>query len=186
MTRRDQQDNIYLVTGSVQGGKTTYLSQLSDLLRERELKIYGFLCPGSFVAGERAGFTLQNIENGKQVALATALETPEWTHYKRFWFNPAAFTLGSKWIDDSLAQLPDVVIIDEVGPMELEDLGWSEVLKTMENSSVPVQIWNVRERLLTEVMKHWGIPPASVIRIEEVELSQAAERISETVLKKGK
>ena len=186
MAGRNQQYSIYLITGSVQGGKTTYLSQLSDLLRGRELKICGFLCPGSFVDGKRAGFTLQNIENGKQVALATTIETPEWTPYKRFWFNPEAFTLGSEWIDDSLAQLPDVVIIDEVGHMELEDLGWTKVLKTIENSTVPVQIWNVREKLIREVMKRWGIPPASVIRIEEVELSQAAEQISETVIKKGK
>jgi len=186
MAGRNQQDSIYLVSGSVQGGKTTYLSLLSDLLKEKKLKISGFLCPGSFEAGERTGFTLKNIENGKQVAMATALETPEWARYKRFWFNPEAFTLGSKWIDDCLAQLPDVVIIDEVGPMELEDLGWSEVLKTIENSSVPVQIWNVRENLISEVIKRWSIPPPNVIRIEEVELSQAAKLINETVIKKGK
>ncbi len=181
MVLRNQQDSIYLVTGSVQGGKTTYLSQLSELLKKRGLKICGFLCPGSFVAGKRAGFTLQNIKNGKQVALASALETPEWTPYKRFWFNPEAFTLGSEWMGECLAQAPDVVIIDEVGPMELEGSGWSDILETVENSSVPVQIWNVREKLIREVMKRWGIPPASVIRIEEMELSQAAKQVSETV-----
>ena len=181
MARRNQQDSIYLVTGSVQGGKTTYLSLLIELLKEKELKISGFLCPGNFEAGKRAGFTLQNIEDGKQVVLATAFETPEWTPYKRFWFNPEAFRLGSEWIGEGLAQAPDVVIIDEVGPMELEVLGWSEVLKTIEKSAVPVQLWNVRETLIWEVMKHWGIPSANVIRIEEVELSQAAKKVSETV-----
>lgn len=181
MHDKNKQDSIYLVTGSVQGGKTTYLSLLSELLIEKGLKICGFLCPGNFVAGERAGFTLQNIKNGRQVALASALETPEWTPYKRFWFNPEAFTLGSEWIGDCLAMAPDVVIIDEVGPMELEDLGWSNVLKTMEKSAVPVQLWNVRETLIREVMKRWGIPPASVIRIDEVELNQAAKQVSETV-----
>jgi iron complex transport system ATP-binding protein len=186
MARRNQQDSIYLVTGSVQGGKTTYLSQLSELLKEKNLNISGFLCPGSFEAGERAGFTLQNIKNGKQVALATALETPEWTPYKRFWFNPEAFRLGREWIRECLTQLPDVLIIDEVGPMELEGSGWSDILETVGNSSVPVQIWNVRERLIGEVMKHWSIPPPNVIRIEEVELNQAAKQISETVIRKRK
>jgi nucleoside-triphosphatase THEP1 len=183
MTDRTNQDKIYLVTGSVQGGKTTYLSKLSHLLKEKELKVGGFLCPGSFKGGERAGFRLKNIGTEKELDMASASFTPGWTPYRRFWFNPEAFRQGSEWIRLCLEQIPDVVIIDEVGPMELEGSGWTEPLEALGKSSIPVQIWNVREKLIGEVKKRWSIPPSHVFRIEETDINQAATQLFETVIK---
>ncbi len=183
MSETTQQHTIFLVTGSVQGGKTTFLSELVGLLKKRELKVGGFLSPGSFDSGERSGFNLKNIENGMQIPMASSQETSKWIKYRRFWFNPDAFKQGFEWIQACLLQKPHVVVIDEVGPMELEGSGWSETLETLRTSSVPVQLWSVRERLLNEVIERWDIPFENVIRIEEVEAIGAAELISGIVQK---
>ncbi|MCD4711360.1 MAG: nucleoside-triphosphatase [Bacteroidales bacterium] len=140
MSAAEQQQTIFLVTGTVQGGKTTFLSELVGLLKKSELKVGGFLSPGRIDFGERSGFNLKNIGNGMVLSMASAQEKGEWIKYRRFWFNPDAFKQGLEWIHKCLLQKPDVVVIDEVGPMELEGSGWSDALKTLRNSSVPVQL----------------------------------------------
>ena len=175
-----QQQNIYLITGTIQGGKTSYLIELVDLLRKRGLSLGGFLAPGSFESGERSGFKLKNILTGVEIPMASTKETAGWFKYRRFWFNPDAFIQGMAWIRKIMPEEPQVVVIDEVGPMELEGSGWSDILEFLLSSSVPVQLWSVRENLIEEVRQRWDIPGSHIIRIHEAEVNQVARNIAET------
>jgi len=172
-----QTPGIFIITGPVQGGKTTFLAELCKVLEVRGLKIGGFLCPGGFDAGERSGFSLKNIGTGAEVAMASVMETKYWMKYRRFWFNPDAFKQGRKWMQACLRQEPDMLIIDEVGPMELEGAGWSDLLKDLAKATNAIQLWNVRENSLKEVMQRWNISPDHLIHIDKVEMKYAAERI---------
>jgi nucleoside-triphosphatase THEP1 len=183
MGSADQKHTIYLVTGAIQGGKTSFLSELIGLLKKHELKLGGFLAPGSFDSGERSGFTLKNIENGMELPLVADREIGGWFRFRRFWFNPAAFKEGREWIHQCLEQEIDVVVIDEVGPMELEGSGWSDILDILKIESVPVQLWSVRESQLREVMKRWGIHAGQVIHIDKMHVEQAAVLMKDMVNK---
>jgi nucleoside-triphosphatase THEP1 len=180
MSDAAQQQNIFLITGTIQGGKTSYLIELADLLRKRGLSLGGFLAPGSFESGERSGFKLKNILTGVEIQMASTKETAGWFKYRRFWFNPDAFIQGMEWIHKIMPDEPQVVVIDEVGPMELEGSGWWEILEFLKSSSVPVQLWSVRENLIEEVMQRWDIPDSHIIRIDKAEVNQAARNIAET------
>ena len=181
MDNSEQAPSIFLVTGSVQGGKTTFLIELAELLKKRGLIIGGFLAKGSFDKGERSAFVLHNIEDGTELVMASAHETAKWIKYRRFWFNPDAFTLGREWICASLKANPDVIVIDEVGPMEMEGSGWLETLEFLKSSSVPVQLWSVREKLSGEVMEHWSISSEHLIHIDNDEVHKAANLIIRAV-----
>ena len=177
MSDAKQEQRIFLITGDIQGGKTSYLSELIELLSRRSISVGGFLAPGSFESGKRSGFRLKNIVSGDELAMASTQETATWLKYRRFWFNPDVFTLGKKWIYESLKANPDVIVIDEVGPMEHEGSGWSETLEFLTSSSVPVQLWSVREKLSGEVMEHWSISSDHLIHIENEEVNKAANLI---------
>lgn len=178
MSSAEQQQSIFLITGEIQGGKTSYLAELIEVLRKRNLFVEGFRAPGSFESGKRSGFKLKNITSAAELAMASTKETAAWIKFRRFWFNPDAFIQGLEWIRASLQTEPDVIVIDEVGPMELEGLGWSETLELLKSSSVRVQLWSVRENLAEEVKKRWDIPDNHVIHINEADVYQAADRIS--------
>lgn len=172
------QQSIFLITGNIQEGKTSYLIELVKELNKRGLAVGGFLAPGSFESGKRSGFKLRNIISGVEMPMASIKETASWIKFRRFWFNPDAFLQGREWINASLKEEPDVIVLDEVGPMELEGGGWSEMLGFLRNSSVPVQLWSVREQLIGEVRQRWGISSSQVIRIDEIQIKQAADLIT--------
>jgi len=177
MSGAKQKQNIFLITGDIQGGKTSYLSELVDVLKKRSLSVGGFLAPGSFKSGERSGFKLLNLKTGVEMSMASTEETDAWEKFRRFWFNPDAFIQGRKWIQACLEQQTDIVVIDEVGPMEIEGRGWFETLESLLGSSVPVQLWSVRENLTSEVMRRWKIPDSHIIHINDAAKSQTADLI---------
>ncbi len=181
MIENSQYHNIFLVTGKVQGGKTSYLTELAEELKQREIKVGGFLAPGSFESGERSGFRLKNLLTGLELPMASVRETAGWIKYRRFWFNPDAFRQGREWISASLEEEADLLMIDEVGPMELEGSGWSETLKFLRQVSVPLQVWSVRESLVTELREQWNLPPTWLIHMEKTDLAQTAEMICDII-----
>jgi len=177
MTVSLTQPFIFLVTGPVQGGKTTFLSSLVTLLEREHISAGGFLCPGTFSSGLRSGFELKQVGAGAEIFLAAEEEKEGWVPFRRFWFNPQAFVRGRQWIEQCLENRASVLVIDEVGPMELEGGGWAETLDKLAEEAGPVQCWSVRRPLLREVMERWKISSGHAIDIREETPEKALDRL---------
>ena len=161
--------HIFVLTGPVQGGKTTLVSEKTSLLREKGVKVMGFLCPGSFSEGERSAFSLVDLETGRQVAMGDVNERKGWVKFRRFFFNPEAFIQGELWIKSCLKRDPDLLVIDEVGPMELAGDGWAKTLDTLAQNSSVTQLWIVRQQIVQEVLRKWRIPDNQVYTAESID-----------------
>jgi nucleoside-triphosphatase THEP1 len=179
MSNISREHNIFLVSGPVQGGKTTFLTKLVIELKKEGWYVGGFLSPGSFDSGMRSGFRLQNIATGEEHALADRKERSGWFKYRRFWFNPEAFKAGRQWIHSDMQQAPSVMVIDEVGPMELEGSGWSSELDYLKGAGLPLQLWSVRDGILDQVLKRWDLPSKNQIDIKEMNWEQLLKLIRE-------
>ncbi len=166
-----------MITGKVQGGKTTYLGELVKDLKEKGCDVAGFLCPGHFKEGVRSGFTLMNVRDASTVLMATIDIHQNWPRYGRFCFNPEAMQAGKKIIREAIEQKIALVIVDEVGPFELEGGGWTEALDLLQKESDAVQIWVVREAILAEVMERWEIQAERVIHISREEKEETLKKI---------
>ena len=161
--------HIFVLTGPVQGGKTNSASEQVTLLKEKGVKVMGFLCPGSFSEGKRSAFSLVDIETGRQVPMGDANEQKGWVKFRRFFFNPEAFIQGELWIKSSLKRDPDLLVIDEVGPMELDGKGWSKILDTLAQKSSVTQWWIVRQEILPDVIQRWNIPENQIFTADTFE-----------------
>jgi len=169
--------SIFLVTGPVQAGKTTFLSSLVALLEKEHVSAGGFLCPGTFTSGLRSGFELRQAGSGTGFSLASQEKVEGWVPFRRFWFNPLAFDRGRQWIEQCLEKRASVVVVDEVGPMELEGGGWSDTLDMLAEQAGPVQCWSVRKPVLREVMERWKISSGHIIDIREDTPEKALDRL---------
>ena len=161
--------HIFVLTGPVQGGKTTLVSEKVSLLREKGVKVLGFLCPGSFSEGKRSAFSLEDLDTGRRIPMGDVNEQKGWVKFRRFFFNPEAFIQGELWIKSCLKRDPDLVVIDEVGPMELEGDGWSKTLDTLAQNSSVTQLWIVRQQIVQEVLRKWSIPEDQVYTAESID-----------------
>lgn len=169
--------HIYIVTGRVQAGKTTFVGELVDALKNKRLSIAGFLCRGTFSDGKRDSFTLKALTGGVEIPFASSDFRQKWFRYRRFYFNPAAFEQGTEMVRASLSNPPDLIVIDEVGPMELREMGWNSLLRELAAVDTIPQIWIARDRVVDAVRERWAIPTNHLITIQSHMQSPVRERL---------
>lgn len=109
---------IFLVTGPPMVGKTTVLIRVADELRYHGCKVGGMTSREIRSEGVRVGFEICDYESGKVGWLAHIKQVlgPKIGKYRVNLEN--LDFIGAKAIQNAVADA-DVVLIDEIGPMEL-------------------------------------------------------------------
>lgn len=158
--------HIFVVTGRVHGGKTTFVGSLVKALKEKDLRVSGFLSRGTFRDGRRDSFFLEDLAGGTVIPLATVDPREGWFRYRRYYFNPLALEEGTKMVTGQTGHGSDLIVIDEVGPMELQGMGWFSLLREVAAMDTIPQVWVARDRVVDEVTEKWDIPPENVVRVD--------------------
>ena len=110
---------VYILSAPIQTGKTTSLVKWS----EKRNDVYGILTP--VVDGKRMFMNAHS----RQLFLMEAKEgETETVNIGRFVFSKTNFNKAIQIVRDGMDK-EGWLVIDEIGPMELKDEGFSEVLK---------------------------------------------------------
>ncbi len=153
---------IYLVTSGIGTGKTTFLEKVVEMLRKEGVAVTGFLARA---AGddESKKYILYNLALEEERVLAEKKRGGR-LRTGRYTFFPATFRWGeeSVWRDVTAGQ-PRVVVVDEVGPLEMRGKGWASLLDRLVERKGIVQIWSVREKLVSAVPRAWDFTPRHII-----------------------
>ena len=158
---------VILLTGAVGAGKTTALNKHVRDWRESGRDVRGILAYRVFEGEQLVGYDLEIIGEDKRIILArksgTGLEK-----IGPFVFSDDALAQGRRALKASATA--DVVVVDEIGPLELAGGGWSEEVKWLLRESNAVMVLVVREGLVDEI-RQWlqnDERPIHVFSIEEM------------------
>lgn len=124
---------VFLVTGPPRIGKTTVLVRVADELRTVEFRIGGMISREIRLEGVRVGFEICDCESGKTGWLAH-INQSEGPKIGKYHVNLENLDLiGCRAIHNALAEA-DVLLIDEIGPMELLSEKFIEAVEKAINS----------------------------------------------------
>jgi nucleoside-triphosphatase THEP1 len=139
--------HIAILTGPFGSGKTTACRQLADLARQRGWDCAGIVCPARFDGAHKVGIDLLNVRTGECRPLAEADDQPSELRTTRYRFDADVMSWGAAVLD---AACPcDVLIVDEIGPLELErGLGWVNALKVLREGQFDLAVVVVRPSLV--------------------------------------
>lgn len=120
---------IALLVGEIGAGKTTICRRVADVARQRGLRVGGILTRPLYDArGRKTGLVAEDLWSARSRLLATLQTEPSGERLERhlselrrgpYSFHRAAFAWAGHAVRAALAQAPDLVILDEVGPLEL-------------------------------------------------------------------
>lgn len=156
---------VMIVTGEVRQGKTTFLQTLLRPLARQKISVGGFLALGVHENDERVGFDLLDIATGQTTQLCTIRPLPGALQTGRFYFFEAGMEKGRALLTLEVNRLHDLIFIDELGPMELNDKGWSSSVENLIRHTSTPQVWVVRRPLVEKMCSKWDIGPAFIIDI---------------------
>lgn len=172
---------LFIVTGGVGSGKTTFARQLVALMGEKGYRAGGFLAPGIDMDGRREGFRLEALDTGEKVLLCTTDATDGWNRTGRYYFNPEAITFGNRVLETSRLTGADFVVVDEVGHMELASRGWAAALTRMVAELPVPQVWVARESLAGRVSHHWYTGDVCLLSVSDDSPESAAAILSSRI-----
>ncbi len=156
---------IIMITGDIHQGKTTFLKKVYDGLAKEKIRMAGFLSLGKDRNGERVSFDIFDIRTATTTELCTKIPAPDRIRYGSYYFNPAGLEKGYDILDIKNLTGTDLVIIDEIGPLELNNNGWNKAIESLCNNSSILQVWVVRRSLSEQVIRKWKTGDVSIFDI---------------------
>jgi nucleoside-triphosphatase THEP1 len=171
---------VIIISGEKHSGKTTFTKKVVEYLKVDGYKIGGFLAPGYFEKNSRSAFDLQSVENGETSPLCS-IHFTEGDVAGPFRFDKTGIEFGESLLAFSAVSDKHIVVIDEVGPLEMNGKGWSVGLKNMLDNSETAIMLVVRAGLVEAVKKQFAIPDAYVFRICNSEPEEVAKSIAKIV-----
>ncbi len=125
----------FFITGMPKSGKTTLLTRLVDELKAHGLRVGGFISPEEKTHGTRTGFYVMDVESGAIGLLADV--NADGPMVSKYHVDIKSFE-GIALPSLKKYERYDVVVIDEIGRMELKSRKFSDMLDIILDSPTPL------------------------------------------------
>ncbi len=142
---------LVVVTGGSGEGKTRTVEAVAAALRRAGVPVAGVVQPGVARDGRRAGFRVRDLATGEEAPLATFAGREEGEAKTAYRFHPEGFALARC----AMERVPagGVLLVDEVGPLELRGRGHMPVLARVLASGRPAAaVLSVRRLLVPSAL----------------------------------
>jgi nucleoside-triphosphatase THEP1 len=170
---------VMIITGSIGSGKTTAAAKIIEMLHSENIKVGGFLSVGIDSEKNRSGFILRNIATSEETELCSTVENRDRLKTGKYFFNREAFVTGKMILEPERLKGARLIIIDEIGPLELKGLGWSSAIENLCHSMKVPQLWVVRKGILESVLRKWNIGSAYIFEIENDKQEDIGRKVKE-------
>ncbi len=125
----------------------------------------GILCPAIFQKGKKTGIDQLDIRTGKKQRLGVLSNDIENSTIGRWRMDESVIALGNQIIAGLKDE--DVIIIDELGPLELKDgCGYRQALQLLDEGHYKTIFVVVRSALLPVAQLRW--PQAQICFLESM------------------
>ncbi len=180
---------VALLSGPPRGGKTGRAVEIARRARAAGRRVAGFVAHGSFRDGVRSGFDLELLDEGRRVPLSRATAVPPGPveversadgseRVGRFLLSAAGLEAGRRALADVAGA--DLVIVDEVGWLELEGGGCDRALAALlEEEPAALIVLVVRQELVERVRARYGLGDAVVLGSDDPGAAARLERLWE-------
>lgn len=161
---------LFIVTGGRESGKTSFVSKLFQRAVSEKIDVAGVISPAVFIDGRKVGIDVNDPRSGLSRRLANMRHIEETGSCTDRWaFSEEAMRWGNELLEK--ASPCDLLIVDELGPIELENgTGWQNGIKALNEQKYKAALVVIRPELLALAKTLW--PASEVIQIGQ---DQAAD-----------
>jgi nucleoside-triphosphatase THEP1 len=180
---------VFIITGSVREGKTACVKNLVEIFRQHDIRVGGILSERVMKDSDTIGYDLVNIETGEKEIFLRKEADREYDRIGKFGIYPGGLAFGNAVLNSLIRRDGWLAVIDEVGLLELQDMGWSSCINDILKKSRNHLIITVRNTFTGDVIKKWEIPGAVKFNIHETDYPEAwmiiMKQIEDTGCSKG-
>jgi len=164
-TPSPESGSIFILTGVVHSGKTTFLKKIIAEAGLRFLRVDGFVSPAVWENGNPAGYDLLTLPEERPFPFLRMEGRPGYQRVGPFYLIPETLHMAQGII--RAGSLKPLVIVDEVGPLELEGLGVWPALEEVLRRPPRKLVLTIREPLLEAFLAKIPLGPPDIFRVDD-------------------
>lgn len=146
-----------LITGEVNGGKTSYLKAFLKTLPDGA-DVRGFTAEGIYEDGMKTGYRIRDIKTGESSELCRRSKSG-------FVFDADGLAFGEKSMGD-VPYKNVYTVLDEIGRYEIRGGGWDSLLKKV-TAGGAIPVITVRQNLVDAVCSRYGLRNVEIYDVED-------------------
>jgi nucleoside-triphosphatase THEP1 len=171
---------VIIVTGSVRGGKTTFVKDLIGSFHP-DAGVYGILSERITDGDATTGYDVVGIGTGLRKSFLRENSDCDAGRIGRFGICSEGLRAGLAILKSQRGKDKSLVIIDEVGMLELQGGGWSEGIEYLLGNTSNHILMTVRDIFVDKVKEKWLLSDAVVLNIRGMDQSAALASIHEMI-----
>lgn len=159
---------IFILTGPVHSGKTTLLKKVVWELKGQKYRIEGFLSEAVLKKEETVGYDLFDLKEEKSIPFIRKIGEKEWQKIGSYFFIPQGLAEAEKII--LRGKEADILVVDEVGPLELSGKGFWPALKQVVFQPLTSFLFVMRINVLEGFLEMLGEGEVKIFNIKDKEI----------------
>lgn len=175
---------IFIVTGKAGEGKTTFVKNLIGFFSKHNIETFGIISEKVITDSVITGYDVVNISTGEKKTFLRLNEDNRQERIGKFSVSKKGLEYGNRILQSLNPGKDAIIIIDEVGILELRNSGWAESLEMLLRRSVNYFLLVVRDSYLDGVIKKWKLDGAVIFNISKISCSSAFISIAEFMSRK--
>ncbi|HRS53392.1 MAG TPA: nucleoside-triphosphatase [Bacteroidales bacterium] len=170
---------IILIEGSKGEGKTSLINDIIYELQNKNTKIGGILAPAIYNNKHKhCGYDIIDLKSKNRKELAKEKPFKENTPFVgNYYFNETAIAFGKEVLLPENLQDVDIIIIDEVGPWELENQGWAKNINLIIKQSNLPMIWAVRRGITQKIIDKRSLEKTIIFDVTKTDKYQVISTV---------
>jgi nucleoside-triphosphatase THEP1 len=164
-----QRHCVYVLSGDRGSGKTRLLTAITETLLMSGKNVGGILSPVVQSQESRLGYDVLDLQSGRQVPLCRRDIEPTGGSTGPFRFDAGAIRFGNAALAQAATSGADLIILDEVGPLEFDGRGWAEGLEGLLQTYHGSLLLVVRPNLLGRLTERWPLSPVRTWDVRETD-----------------
>ena len=178
-----EKKTIFIVSGPRGSGKTMFTNEVYEFLAVFENNVRGFISRGKFNEEGQKDFILEVLGEKKKIHLASRKPSRRYIKAGDFFFNPRAIKKGEKIIRSAIEKKSPVLIIDEIGPLELNEEIWHNSFQEALDTFEGILIFTCRRKMVDKVIEKYKITEAFVQEVQKTSARKTGEAVMSILLK---
>jgi len=155
---------VVLLMGERGVGKTHLCQRVVQLAQERGYDCAGVLSPAAFADGKKVAINLIDVATGEERLLAVADDAPGDVRWGRYRFVSSTLQWATKRLRRAVPC--DLLVVDELGPLELESKGGLvEALDILRGGGFGLGLVVIRPELLDSLKERLQSAECLVLRV---------------------